>query len=127
MIVALWKENNVINLSALPPCSNVLRIHSEKANFVAKVWRSSLKNKIDEESFVNLGWDEYGNIWWIDQAFPDDTSRIFFENLYDDKKYDFGNKNQESEDKKEDWKKKNSCLVTLDLLLNTLSNKFGPS
>ena len=127
MIVALWKENNVINLSALPPCSNVLRIHSERANFVAKVWRSSLKNKIDEESFVNLGWDEYGNIWWIDQAFPDDTSGIFFENLYDDKKYDFGNKNQESEDKKEDWKKKNSCLVTLDLLLNTLSNKFGPS
>ena len=110
MIVALWKENNVINLSALPPCSNVLRIHSEKANFVAKVWRSSLKNKIDEESFVNLGWDEYGNIWWIDQAFPDDTSRIFFENLYDDKKYDFGNKNQESEDKKEDWKKKKVAL-----------------
>ena len=51
------------------------------ANFVAKVWRSSLKNKIDEESFANHGWDEYGDIRWIDQAFPDDISGIFFDNL----------------------------------------------
>ena len=51
------EENKVIDLSALPPRRNVLRIHSERANFVAKIWRSSLKNKIDEESFVNHGWD----------------------------------------------------------------------
>ena len=51
------------------------------ANFVAKVWRFSLKNKIDEESFAYHGWDEYGDIRWIDQAFPDDISGIFFDNL----------------------------------------------
>ena len=96
------KENKVIDLSALPPCCNVLRIHSERANFVAKIWRSSLKNKIDEESFVNQGWDEYDNIRWIDQAFPNDISGIFFDNSYDDEKYDFGSNNEASQDENED-------------------------
>ena len=96
------KESKVIDLSALPPCRNVLQIRSERATFFAKVWRSSLANKIDEENFANQGWDEYGNIQWIDQAFPDDISGIFFDNLYDDKKYDSGSDNEESEDENED-------------------------
>ena len=40
------KENLVINLTVLPPCLNVLRIYSERANFVIKVWKSSLKKKL---------------------------------------------------------------------------------
>ena len=49
------KENKVIDLSALPPCRNVLQIHSKRVNFVAKVLRSALKNKIDEErEFHNI-------------------------------------------------------------------------
>ena len=96
------KENKVIDLSALPPCRNTLWTHSEMANFVAKVWRFSLKNKIDEESFAYHGWDEYGDIRWIDQAFPDDISGIFFDNLYDYQKYDFGSDNEEIEDENED-------------------------
>ena len=89
-------------MSALPPYRNVFRIHSERANFVAKVWRCSLENKIDEESFANHGCDEYGNIRWIDQEFPDDIRGIFFDNLYDDEKYDFESDNEESEDENED-------------------------
>ena len=92
------KENKVIDLPALPACRNVLRTHSERADFVAKVWRSSLENKINEESFVNHGWDEYGNIWWIDQAFPDDINGIFVNNLYNDEKYDFWSDDEKNED-----------------------------
>ena len=40
------KENLVINLTVLPPCLNVFRIYSERANFVIKVWKSSLKKKL---------------------------------------------------------------------------------
>ena len=40
------KENKVIDLSTLPLCCNILRIRSEMENFVAKVWRSSLKSKL---------------------------------------------------------------------------------
>ena len=66
-------KEKVIDLSALPPhCPDVLRIHSEKADFVAKVWIYSLKNRIGEESFTNHGWGEYSDIRWIDQAYPDD-------------------------------------------------------
>ena len=56
------KENKVIvDLSALPPCCNVLRIYSERANFIAKKWRSSLKNQNWWGEFQKswLGW-----IWW---------------------------------------------------------------
>ena len=95
------KENKVIDLPALPACRNVLRTHSERADFVAKVWRSSLENKINEESFVNHDWDEYGNIWWIDQAFPDDINGIFVNNLYNDEKYDFWSDNEKNEDENE--------------------------
>ena len=56
------KKNTVIDLSELPPCRNVLQIHSERANFVAKVWRCSLKNKIDKKSFASHDWDEYGDV-----------------------------------------------------------------
>ena len=74
---------------------------SERTNFVAKVWRS-LKNKIYEKSFANYGWDEYGDIRRIDQAFPHDLSGIFLDNLYDGKQYDFGSDNEESEAENED-------------------------
>ena len=108
-IVALSKETKLnakeikfIDLPALPPCCNVLWIHPERASFVAKVWRSLLKNKIDEEGFASQGWDDYANIQWINQRFPDDISGFFLDNLYDNKKYDFWSNNEESEDENED-------------------------
>ena len=89
-------------MPALPPCCNFLWIHPERASFVAKVWRSLLKNKIDEEIFASQGWDDYANIQWINQRFPDDISGFFLDNLYDNKKYDFWSNNEESEDENED-------------------------
>ena len=96
------KENKVIDLPALPPCFNFLRIHPERGNFVTKVWRSLLKHKIDEESFASHGWDDYGDIRWIDQRFPDNIRDIFLDNLYNNEKYGFRSNNEESEDENED-------------------------
>ena len=103
---ATCQRNKVIDLSGLPPCPNVLWVHSERTNFVAKIWRSALKNKIYKENLTFHGWDEYGNI-----------SGIFLNNLFNDKQYDFGSDNEESEDENKD-KKSSSSLVTLDLVLN---------
>ena len=36
------------------------------------VWKTKLM-----KSFANDGWDNYGDIWWIDQAFPDDISGTY--------------------------------------------------
>ena len=55
-------EMKTIDLSVLLPCHDALRLHSARANFVVKVWRFSLKKKIDEESFTNNGWVANGNI-----------------------------------------------------------------
>ena len=52
-------------------------------------------------SFTNHGWDKYGGIRWINQAFPGDFRGIFFNNLYDDKQFDFGSDSEESEDENE--------------------------
>ena len=65
-----------------------------------------MKNKIYKESLTFHGWDQYGNI-----------SGIFLNNLFNDKQYDFGSDNEESEDENKD-KKNSSSLVTLDLVLN---------
>ena len=121
------RENKVIDLSALSPCRNVLQIYSERTNFIAKVSRSSLKNKTNEDSFANHGRDGYGNIRWIVQAFPDDISEIFFDNLYDDKRFDFGQVIMKKVKTKTKIKNNNSCLVTLDIDLNTGSDIFGPT
>ena len=61
------KENKVTDLSALPPCHDALQINSEKANFVAKVLKSSLKRNIDKENFANHGRAEYADICLIYQ------------------------------------------------------------
>ena len=46
------------------------------------------------------------------------------DNLHKDEHYDFESNKEETEDKKYDLKK-NSCIVTLDLVLNTGSDIFG--
>ena len=40
--------NKFIDLALLPPCQNVLRLHSKRANFVAYLWEQSLA-KLDDK------------------------------------------------------------------------------
>ena len=36
------KENKIIDMAALPPCENVLHLHSKRANAVAYMWRNAV-------------------------------------------------------------------------------------
>ena len=49
------KQNKVIDMSALPPCKETLKLHSARENYVAKMCRSSLESNIDASNFSGYG------------------------------------------------------------------------
>ena len=59
------KQNKVIDMSALPPCEETLKLRSVRANYVAKMWRSSLQSNINAPNFSSYGWDSEGTIEWV--------------------------------------------------------------
>ena len=75
------KQNKVINMSALPPWQKTLKLHSVRANVVAKMQRSSLQSNINAPNFSSYGWDSEGTIEWVHNIFPNDME-IYFSILY---------------------------------------------
>ena len=87
-----------IDLAALPPCRQVLRLHCERANYVARLWKLSLISNEDIPSFIGNGWNDCGEIQLIEQAFPDDMDDIFFDPLFEENGEETTNYDTESED-----------------------------
>ena len=50
------KEGKVIDMCLLPPCNFVLIFHIKQANYVAKMWKSSLTNWLDLDDISENGW-----------------------------------------------------------------------
>ena len=84
------KQNKVIDMSALPPCKETLKLHSARENYVAKMWRLSLQSNTDAPNFNGYGWDSEGTIEWVHNPFPNDVDDIFFELLLDEDDYESG-------------------------------------
>ena len=49
------KQNKVIDMFALPPCKETLKLYSVRANYAAKMWRSSLQSNINAPNFSGYG------------------------------------------------------------------------
>ena len=49
------KEGKVIDMSLLPPCNSVLTLHNKRANYIAKMCKSSLKNWLDSDDMSENG------------------------------------------------------------------------
>ena len=77
-------ENKVVDLSVLPPCQSVLRLHSKRANYVAKIWKSSLQPIIDVSQISEHGWTMEGQIQWVDVSFPDLVEDILLDPNFDE-------------------------------------------
>ena len=92
------KQNKVIDMSALPPCKETLKLHSVQANYVPKIWRSPLQNNINAPSFSGYGWDSEGMIEWVHSPFPNDMDDIFFDPLFDEDDCKFDSECEESDD-----------------------------
>ena len=85
-------------MSALPPCKEILKLHSAPANYVGKIWRLSLQSNIDAPNFSGYGWDSERTIEWVHNPFPNGMDDIFFNPLFDEDDYESGSECKESDD-----------------------------
>ena len=63
------KENKIIDMAALPPCENVLHLHSKRANAVAYMWRNAVNPIVEFPNLEESGWYLNGDIQWVDDVF----------------------------------------------------------
>ena len=100
----ILRNNKAPDISLLPPCHTVLNLHTVRAFYVAKMWRSTKLPWFDLPDIVSYGWDEVGNPIWIEEAFPDDITEILVDNQNaeeDDDHFDDGD-DEETDDENEE-------------------------
>ena len=97
------KEKKVIDMSILPPCKSVLTLHIKRANYVAKMWKSSLTNWLDvTDEISENGWFPDGSTCWVDEIFPRDVKEILCNPSYVNDDFDeFDEQDQLSDDNDE--------------------------
>ena len=87
-----------IDLSALPPCFSVFKLHCQRANMVAAIWRRCGNVIVDQANINSHGWCENGNIVWVKDVFPNNMSNILLDPAYDPK----GDLNNDDNDEESD-------------------------
>jgi hypothetical protein len=78
------KDGKIVDMAVLPPCESVLFLHTTRANFVAKIWRSSLVGMHNTPSITEHGWNADGSPTWVADTFPDNICEILCETSLDD-------------------------------------------
>ena len=61
----------------------------ERANFVAKIWKSTDSAMQNTPSPAGYGWDQEGNIRWIEEILPADITNIFLQTDDSDSEEEF--------------------------------------
>ena len=56
------KKGKVQDLSLLPPCKQALKLHCKRANYVAKMWKSSFMHEVELGNIEDNGWSDQGEI-----------------------------------------------------------------
>ncbi|KAG1714662.1 hypothetical protein GQR58_001073 [Nymphon striatum] len=59
-----------------------LVLHIKHANYVAKIWRSSLTSWLDAEEITESGWLADGETYWVDDIFPLEIEEILCDQAY---------------------------------------------
>ena len=60
-----------------------LHLHAQRANYVAKIWKSSNLAWHDMPDIKDNGWLENGEIDWVENVFPDDIEDILVDPEFD--------------------------------------------
>ena len=92
------KDGKIIDVSLLPPCKSVLMLHIKRANYVAKLWRSSLTSWLNPEEIADNGWFHDGSINWVDEVFPDDVEEILCDPTFKNDEFDEDDELSEDDD-----------------------------
>lgn len=91
-------NNQIVDLSILPPCKSTLTLHIERANYVARIWKMSSSRQIIAPTFRSYGWNEDGSICWVDEQYPEDITDLMLND--DDACEEYGD--EESDNEEED-------------------------
>ena len=73
-------EKRITDLSLLPPCQSNLRLHIQRSNYVASIFRQAGCLMMDLDDPANHGWDERGSVVWSDVCYPDDVAELLLTN-----------------------------------------------
>ena len=68
----------------LPPCESVLLLHAKRANFVAKILRSSTEPQVEIPDIRMHGWDDDKKIKWLEKEFPDEIEDLLIDSNVDE-------------------------------------------
>ena len=79
----LENEEKTIDMSVLPPCESVLRLHCERANYLAAIWKNATTSQPEFPDTVHHGWNTDKSITWVVAIFPDEVESILLDNRYD--------------------------------------------
>ena len=77
-------QTKVVDLSLLPPCKQVLRLHSARANAIATMWKSSTIPEINLSEIINVGWYTDMSIQWTENEFPENLTDMLLGSDDDD-------------------------------------------
>ena len=78
------KEGKIIDLSMLPSCESVLLLHARRANFVAKILKSSNEPQVEIPDIRMHSWDVNMKIKWLEKEFPDDIEDLLIDSNLDE-------------------------------------------
>ena len=92
-------EEKTVDMSALPPCESVLRLHCQRANYLAGIWKRSVISQSSIPSSVYHGWNPDKSLTWCTEIFPEEVESILMDTRYDP---DDGNDAQCESDEEED-------------------------
>ena len=80
----------------------LLKLHGRRANFVAKIWKSSDEAKLQIPEISHHGWKSIGEIKWLVREFPDDVEELLLnpelDELDDDEIFDRDFESEEESD-----------------------------
>lgn len=77
-------KSTAVDMSLLPPCKSVLRLHASRANFVAAVWKRSNQAQVEIPDVTAHGWlHDYSIMWVSDDVYPQEVEDVLLSPEYD--------------------------------------------
>ena len=76
-------EEKTVDMSTLPPCESVLRLHCERANYLAAIWKRATTSQSLIPDAVHFGWNPDKSIMWVADIFPEEVESILLDSRYD--------------------------------------------
>ena len=69
----------IIDLSTVPPCKSVLKLHLYRSAYVAHYWKRSKEANLDFLPISDFGWNGDGSVRWIESEYPSDVESILMD------------------------------------------------